>query len=199
MSEENQSEELTEEQKLAAAELEALQGKANALGVKFHTNAGADTLRQRILEREAEIAAEEAKSQDSAESDPVVELTDAQKAQQVKKKATRLVRCRVTCMDPTKKDWEGEIISAGNSVCKAKRFVPFGVEWHVEEIILNYLRTKKCQTFITVRGGPDGKQKIRRGKQMNAYAIEILNPLTEQELQDLAQRQAMAGGTAAAA
>jgi hypothetical protein len=40
--------------------------------------------------------------------------------------------------------------------------------------------------------------KVRRGRLIAEFAIEELSPLSEKELKELAQRQAMAAGTSAA-
>jgi len=73
--------------------------------------------------------------------------------------------------------------------------VKFGVEFHVPRIIYNVRRDLKCQVFVTERD--DKGRQIRKGKQINEFNIAVLPPLTEQELKDLAQRQAMAKGQAA--
>ena len=75
-----------------------------------------------------------------------------------------------------------------------KRYVPYNAEdgWHVEQILLNQLRERQCQIFVTEKDSRGNK--IRKGKLIREFAIEVLDPLTEEELHDLAQRQAMAKG-----
>jgi hypothetical protein len=49
--------------------------------------------------------------------------------------------------------------------------------------------------FVTERD--DRGRQLRRGKLINEFNIAVLEPLTKEELKDLAQRQAMAKGQAA--
>jgi hypothetical protein len=105
----------------------------------------------------------------------------------------------VTCMNPNKREWEGEIFTTGNMVVGTfKKYVPFETVWHVPQIILTMMRQRKCQVFHTVTDKRTGT-KSRRGKMVNEFAVEVLPELSDTELQDLAQRQAMANGTADAA
>ena len=111
------------------------------------------------------------------------------------KECGRLVRCRITCMNPHKKNVTGEIISVGSSkVGTYKKFIPFNVEepYHIPKIIFDYLKEKKCRIGTTVKL-PNG-QEVNRYKLVNEFALEVLPPLNEKELADLAQRQAMAAG-----
>ena len=98
-------------------------------------------------------------------------------------------------MNPAKAEWDGEIFVAGNSLIGSiKKFVPFNADdgWHVPNIILQMLRERQCQIFVTEKDSRGNK--IRKGKLIREFAIEVLEPLTEEELHDLAQRQAMAKG-----
>jgi hypothetical protein len=109
------------------------------------------------------------------------------------KNEAKLVRIRLTCMNPAKKEWDGEIITAGNAgVGSFKKFVPFNAEegWHVPRIIFQVLKDRQCPVFYTdkVKNGVT----MRRSKLIKEFAIEVLDPLTQEELHDLAQRQAMA-------
>lgn len=112
-----------------------------------------------------------------------------------KHNAGRLVRIRLTCMNPNKKNWTGEIISAGSAkVGTFKKFIPFNSEepYHVPWILYQELKDRKCRIGTTVKL-PNGME-VNRNKLINEFAIEILPPLTKQELEELKQRQAMAAG-----
>jgi hypothetical protein len=112
------------------------------------------------------------------------------------KEASELVRIQVTCMNPNKAEYDGEVFTAGNKVVGTfRKFVKFGVDYHVPRIIYNVLRDRKCQVFVTERD--DRGRQLRRGKLINEFNIAVLEPLTKEELRDLAQRQAMAKGQAA--
>lgn len=105
------------------------------------------------------------------------------------KAATKLIRCIITCRDPLKTSWEGEIFSVSNDVIgEQKKYIPFNLDegYHVPQIILNVLKDKKCTVFVNKR--VNGEQ-VKVGKEINAYGIEILDPLTEHELSVLAAEQ----------
>jgi hypothetical protein len=110
----------------------------------------------------------------------------------LRKEAQRLVRVRITCMNPNKKDWDGEIFTVSNSVVGTlRKYVPFNAEdgWHIPSMMLDFLRDKQfVQHYVERKNG----QEINRHKLVKEFAIEVLEPLTEEELKELAQRQAMA-------
>jgi len=96
-------------------------------------------------------------------------------------------------MNPDKKEWEGEVFTASNSIIPTqKKFVPFNAEngWHVPQIILNMIKERQCQVFKTVKG-PRG-EKIRKGVLVPEFSVEILDALTQNDLNDLAKTQAVA-------
>lgn len=118
--------------------------------------------------------------------------TVGQRRLRLKRYANELVRIRVTCMNPAKKEWEGEIIAGGNNlVGTLSKYVPFGNDegWHVPRIIYNVIRDRMAQIFVTTTD-PRTKQKVRTGKQIKEFAIEVLDPLTTEELAELAASQA---------
>jgi hypothetical protein len=114
-----------------------------------------------------------------------------------KKFAGRLVRCIVTCMNPEKKKWQGEIISVGSAKLGTfKKFVAFNTPdgYHIPQIIFDMMKERKCTVFVDSRDARG--QKIKKGKLIPEFSIEILPPLTPNELSDLARRQALAAGQA---
>jgi len=115
------------------------------------------------------------------------------KAQKIKD-SMKLVRCIVTNRNPMKQGWDGEIIAVANDLgVNARKFVPFGIDqgYHLPQIMINALNDKKCTIFVKKKG-PDGKL-ISRAKQIKEYAIEILPPLTKEELKELAADQRARG------
>lgn len=162
------------------AALEGLKERATKLGVKFHPNIKAEALLIKIKEVQADVPEVVVKQEK-----PVTQIDH-------KKEATKLVRIRLVCMNPAKKEWEGEIITVGNSVVGTiKKYIPFNADegWHVPKFIYDVLVDRQCQIFITVKDSR-GNQ-VRRGKLIKEFSIEILPPLTETELQELARQQAM--------
>jgi hypothetical protein len=95
-------------------------------------------------------------------------------------------------MNPTKRDWEGEIFTVSNSVVGTfKKYVPFDTDdgWHVPQMIVNMLQERKCQIFITVK---DAKgRKVKKGKLIKEFGIEVMDELSPSEYVALGRKQAM--------
>lgn len=186
----------TDNSELAAAELDALKGRADVLGIKYHPAIGLDKLSAKVT---AALQAKESEvKEDIVATEPKVvankELTKNQKRKKLKEEATKLHRVRIVCMNPNKREWQGETFSVGNSLLgQIKKYVPYNTEWHVPQIILNAIKERTCQVFTTTTG-PRG-QKTRTGELTTEFSIDHLPPLTGKELHDLAQRQAMANGS----
>lgn len=112
----------------------------------------------------------------------------------LKAHANALIRVNISVMNPVMKEWEGEIITGGNSlVGSIKKFVHFNTTdgYHIPRVIYNILRDRECQIFYTAKD--DRGNKVRRAKSIKEFAIEVLEPLTQEELEDLAASQAARG------
>jgi hypothetical protein len=175
---------------VAQDELTVLKARADLLGVKYHPSVGVEKLKAKLAE-----ALEEAPKpvdKEPAAVEAAVE-TDSQRRGRLRREANQLIRIRLSCMNPAKKEWDGEIFTTGNSfVGSFTKFVPFNVEdgWHVPRIIYNMIVGRQCQIFTTVRDARGNS--TRKGKLIKEFAVEVLPDLTPVELQELAQRQAMA-------
>ena len=172
--------EIQNDESLIVDELAALKARADMLGISYHPSIGVDKLREKVDDESAAVV-EEAKE------------TEAAKRLRLRNEAARLVRIRLVCMNPNKKEWDGEIITAGNAgVGTYKKYIPFNAEegWHVPNIIYQQLLHRECQIFVTVRDSRGNKTRV--GKMIREFAIEVLPQLTQEELDDLAHRQAMA-------
>ena len=160
--------------------------RADKLGIKYSNNIGLETLRERVnakLEEASEEISEESEKAETKKSSG--KETAIQKA---RKEALKLVRVNITSMENTKNNLSGEIFTVSNSVIgTVKRYIPFGVDWHIEQIILNTLKEKEFQRFGSEKT-PSG-QTVRRAKSVPAYAIQILPLLTGAELEDLRKSQ----------
>lgn len=163
--------------------------QADILGVTFHPNISTDKLRERVTEALRATAGDLSTGQTQAPTvEPTKVETENARRLRLRAEASALVRVQITCMDPSKKEYQGEIFTAGNSVVGSfRKFVLFNEPYHVPQIILSQLEDKQCQIFITVKG--DRGQRHRKGKLIKAYAIQKLPPLTEVELQELADDQ----------
>ena len=180
------------EELIVPNELDSLKARADRMGIAYHPSIGVDKLREKVA---AALADEPAVSTAPVAVEPVPAEVEtlAQKRRRMKNDAMALVRIRLTCMNPAKKEWDGEIITAGNNlVGSVTKYVPFQAEegWHIPRIMLNVLQARQCQVFTTLKS--KGGVAIRQGKLIKEFAIEILPQLTADELHDLAQRQALA-------
>lgn len=164
----------------------ALKQKANMLGITYSPNIGLEKLKEKV----------DAKMAEQPEVDPVETGAIAPSANQImaakKKAASKLVRIRLTTVDQNKKDWPGEMFSVGNrSFGMFKKYIPFGVEWHLPQIIIDTIQEKQCQIFVS---NTDSKgNSTKTPKLVKAYNIDFLEPLSSQELQDLAKAQQASG------
>lgn len=170
------------------SELEVLKSRATTLGIKFHPSIGLDKLKgmvEKALSDAPEASVEAPKQSNGTETKDQARMRHVNAA-------NALVRVRVACMNPAKKDWAGEMFTVSNSVVGTlKKYVPFNNEegWHVPELILGVMRERQCQIFVT-DVGKDGA-KLRKAKLIKEFNIEVMTPLTLKELEELAQRQAM--------
>ena len=170
-------------------ELTVLKERATKMNLKFHPNIGLDTLRLKVKE-----AMEGDKPPEPQDDSPIVKKdeTTGEKRVRLTKKASRLVRVNVTCMNPNKKEYEGEIFTVSNSfVGTHKKFIPFNTTdgWHIPHIIYQQIINRKCQVFVTKKG-PNG-QKTRKGKLIKEYSVAVLPDLSQEEIDQLEIKQAV--------
>ena len=191
MTGETDMQELPNEDELVVDELEVLKARADKLGIKYHPSISLAKLKEKVSEGLADETPEEVITVKPGKE------TDVQLKARKRREANALIRIRVSCMNPNKKEWDGEIITTGNTnTGTIKKFVPFNSDegYHVPHMIYEQLLQRQCQVFVTVKDNRGNK--VRKGKLIKEFAIEVLPPLTEKELKELAQRQAMASGSA---
>lgn len=169
----------------ATDELALLKNRADLMGIKYHPSISLDTLRERVNSALN-------KPQVISDTPVTAQETEAQKRANQIAEFTRLIRVRITCMDPNKKNWPGEYFTVSNGVIGTiKRFVPYNNTegWHIEKIIYDHLVNVRRMEFKEYPG-PRGR-KIKRPIQVPAFAIEVLDPLTPEQIQELARKQAL--------
>ena len=179
-------------------EIKLLKSRADQMGVKYHHRAGLKKMKEIVEAGMNAVTSPEIKipeitlSPEEEETKQPQERSFAKKAR-LRKEANELIRVRISCMNPNKKDWDGEIYTVSNSVVgTVKKYVPFNAEngWHVPKIIYQAMTERKCQIFSTVKDSRGNK--VRKGKLVKELNIEVLPALTNAELKDLATQQAMA-------
>jgi len=112
-----------------------------------------------------------------------------------RRKAMSLIRINVSCNDPMKTSWTGELISAGNDVVGSiTKYVLFNTVdgYHVPKIVYNTLKDKMCTVFVNKK---INGQMSKVAKQIKAYTIEVLPQLTVEELAELGKEQQARGAT----
>lgn len=211
----NQEPHFDEPEELVEDPLEALKLQAKQLGLTYHPSIGVDALRAKIAnflsddpqddDDTATVVSTIPSATDLAK-DAGPEFTVAahqetkgEKQQRLRRESLKLVRVIVTCMNPAKREWEGEIFSIGNNVIGThKKFVPFNIDvgYHVPNIIFQHMKERECLIFYEGRDAQGNRARMH--KKIKEFAIEVLPDLTTEELKSLAQRQAMANGTASA-
>ena len=194
------------EQAQQPSELDMLKSRAKLMGITFSNNIGLDALKTKIEEHKK---ASEAKTQTQTlaqtnEQQPEVQTENQEKKVKtislrahLQKEKMKLVRLRITNLDPKKKDLPGEILTVGNEYLgTVRKFVPFGEAtdngYHVPYCLYELMRDRKFLSIKT-RKGPKG-QTIVEQQMVREFALEILPPLTEAELARLSAAQLSAGG-----
>jgi len=175
-------------------ELAMLKQRADLMGIKYHPNIKLESLKTKVADKMAGVSDEQINEEVetitmAAEFTP--KLTIAEEKQRRKEEATKLVRIRIACMNPVKANMKGDIFCVGNSeIGMLKKYVPFNAEqgWHVPNMILQEIRDKK---FVSHYDTKIGNKVVTKTKLIPEYSVEILDPLTPEELNDLKNRQLM--------
>jgi len=186
------------------SELDVLKQRADKMGLAYHPSIKALKLRAKIEAQltgavEPKVTTKEVSTPpipDPVTSDSRVgkdypELTATEKKQAMRRDAARLVRVVVNNNNPNKRAWEGEVYTVSNSVVGTyKKYVPFNNDegWHVPNIIYKMMLEKECQIFVN---GKDNKGRtIKIPKLIKELAVTLLDPLTDEEIEELSVVQA---------
>lgn len=169
-------------------ELNQLKQQADTMGIKYHPSIGVDALRDKISDHLNDTP----KNEPNVAKPPVNEAKlKNDRLNRKRRDAAKLIRISLTCMNPNKKDWDGEIITAGNStVGFFKKFVPYNAQeagYHVPNIIYKALLERQCPIYVSTKLA--NGMKSRKQKLIKEYAIELLDPLNDKELADLKKVQ----------
>lgn len=193
----------TNEENIQEDELAMLKKRAKVMGVQFSNNVGLDTLRQRIedhLENEANASkASTAAAPNPLDEGQVPAVQVMTLRQYMQKEQMRLVRVRITNLDPKKKDLPGEIFTVANEYLgTVRKYVPFGEVtedgYHVPYCIYTMMEARQFLNIRTYKDRKNNGQIVVEQSWSREFALEILDPLTPQELAALATTQAAAGG-----
>lgn len=176
-----------------AARLASLKARADLMNISYSNNIGADTLAQKIENKLAGIA-------DPDDQAPVElpKKSDAMRRMEMYNDNMKLVRLRISCLNPSKRDLPGEILTVSNRLLgTVRKFVQYGEStdegFHVPYILYKFMKNRK---FLSIKQVKDRRtnQMVKQEQWVSEYALEVLPQLTEQERQQLANRQAAANG-----
>lgn len=166
-------------------ELTLLKKRADTLGITYRENIGIETLKSRINEKLNENEnKEEAKEEAASKID--------YRAQKIKE-ANKLIRVNITSMNPAKRDIPGAYYTTGNKLIGTiRKWIPHGGEvaeagYHIPQALLNVLKNMTFTQTKTERddkGRPFIKKVVRK-----EFSIQILEPLTQEELDALGRDQ----------
>lgn len=193
-------------------ELTLLKQQASFMNIPFSNNIGVEALRKKIaakMEDEPDTTDDDG-VEVSTQTNPLVSPAETPVkpsglgkpvkvktlAQHLQDEALKLIRVRITCMDPKKADLEGEIFTVANEyIGTVKKHVPFGEKtdngYHIPQCILDFLRSRKFLN-ITTKTGANGQIETKT-RWVPEFGIEVLPPLTESELRALAADQRATG------
>lgn len=173
-------------------ELTLLKRQARAMGIPFSNNIGVETLRAKIKaamegETEKEKTLEE-QATEALQKKPVKKLSLREK---LRRENLALVRVRVTNLDPKERELPGEIFTVANEyVGTVRKYVHFNVPWHVPKCIYKMMRNQK---FLNIRVYKQAGREMVETSWSPKYSVEVLPPLTKEELQKLAVAQRSKG------
>lgn len=185
------------------SELDMLKQRAKVMGITHSGNIGLEALRAKVQARmdgEPDPADEAPIDEPNplGENAPPKEETRAEIRARLQRDCMKLVRIRVTNLDPKKKDLPGEILTIANEfIGTVKKYIPYGEVtdggYHVPQIIYDELKSRK---FLNIRvTKKNGREHVEQNWAQE-FALEVLPQLTEQELARLAATQAAAGNVA---
>lgn len=189
---------------LQLSELEMLMNRARMLGIAFTPDIGVDALKTKIQNRidgVVEAPATPAPAQVLA-ADPGAPraLSPAEemmvKRKEIRDENMRLVRVRITNLDPKKKDLPGEIFTVANRYLgTVRKYIPYGEAtdngYHIPFVLYKALKRRQFLQIKTRKGR--GGTPIVDQQYVREFALEILPQLTPKELADLKAQQMSRG------
>lgn len=175
--------------------LESLKSKADKLGITYKSNISETALAKKIeaVLSDESSAKDESDEADESEQDGEEETKPKPKKldkASERKRSQKLIRVVVRPLDPRRTQLDGELVMTGNSaIGTTGKFVPFNVEsgFHIPEIIYNSLKDRTFTEFYTVQDAQGNEHT--KSRQKKAFIIEVLDPLTEAEIQEIKIRQ----------
>ena len=199
-------------------ELDVLKQRARMMGVEFSNNIGLETLRERIRAK-AEEQSNATAAPAPALFDPALIPAATQQAsfqadtsggpalgsepkpakpltlrQYLQREHMKLVRVRITNLDPKKKNLPGEVFTVANEFLgTVRKYIPYGEVsddgYHVPYCIYRELESRRFLDIRTFKERANGNKIRVEQRWAKEFAIEVLPHLTPTELKQLAVAQ----------
>jgi hypothetical protein len=185
-------------------ELQMLKERARMMGIKFSNNIGLETLKTMVQKKMDGEDSTEPTNQENppALADPSIPAAVKKETlrQRLLRENMRLIRLRITNMDPKKKDLPGEVFTVANEyIGTVRKFIPFGEVtengYHVPYVIYKMMKRRKFLNIRTFKDRKNNNQIKVESSWAQEFALEVLDPLTPTELRQLAIAQQAAGST----
>lgn len=213
MTTENQAPSAPSEEEIKIDQFALLKQRANMLGITFSNNISPETLKAKIDAKMAELEKAEVKQDTKGEVNALTGEPDrndegkspdqlrAEARQRLFEEQSKLIRLNITNLNPRKQDLMGEYFTVANDIIGTqKKFVPYTGEaaeaWHVPNWIYQQMLAREFQQ-IKVRKNKENGQDIIETKFVKEFALEVLPPLTKDELAKLAAAQKASGSLTA--
>lgn len=194
-----------EQEEIKVSEIDMLKQRATLMGIKFSPNIGVEALKAKISEKLNPAPAQQEpapvvaqKAQEGVQD--VKAAPVAQKPKTLRKllveENMKLIRLRITNLDPKDKDLPGQIVTVANEYLgTVSKFVPFGEStdngYHVPYCIYKWLKAQKfLQIRVTKKQNNDNHVETAL---VRKFALEILPQLTPEEISRLASAQLASG------
>lgn len=190
-----------DEDDIQVDEMTLLKQRADLLGIAYSPRIGIDSLKQKIARKVAGEPEEKAPAEEKVAAEPAAMSKIQREAKlraDMQTEHMKLVRLRITNLNPNKKDLHGEIFTVANRFLgNVKKYIPYGEAtedgYHVPHVIYMQLKTRKFLNIRTYRNKANGQIVVEQ-KWVPEFALEVLPQLDQGELNQLAASQAAAGG-----
>ena len=166
-------------------ELENLKNKANILGINYHPTIGYGKLLEKVQSHTAEQEKSTSRKPEMTKEE-AEDRADKKLRQSTRSKASRMLRVKISCRNPDKRAYKGEIFEVGNTVVEHKRFIPFNKEVNIPTMMVNFIKGKKFVSYTPA--DPEAKVMQKRIIE-NEFDVTVLSALSEKDLKDLKRSQ----------
>ena len=177
---------------------ELLKGRARMMGITFSNNIGPEALAAKIKAKlEGEEDKPEVVTQQAQTEEPEKVLPTKTLRQHLYDENMKLIRIRLTNLDPNDAGLPGEIFTVANEYLgTVTKLIPYGeamseAGYHIPYCIYKQLKARQFLK-IDVTKNSKGREEVKK-RYVRKYAIEVLPPLTTAEMQRLATAQLAVG------